>query len=350
MADLARAQNERGHAVGIIADATTGGDAAERTLASLANELPLGVSRVAMSRHVGPGDVGAVRHVAARARETGAGILHGHGAKGGAYARLTGGGAIRAYTPHGGSLHYTRGNPVGFAYLAAESLLLRRTDLALFESDYARLTFESKIGRPSGISRVVHNGLRPEEFEPVHPAPGAADILFVGELRALKGVDVLLDALAILKANGTALRALIVGDGPDRAAFEARAFELNLAEAVTFASAMPAREAFGKGRVLVVPSRAESLPYIVLEAAAAGMPVIATHVGGIPEIFGADRSALLAPDDAQALAAAIEKTLPAGGADLVQRLRERVAEKFTVSAMAERVLASYGDAAQKRAI
>ena len=72
---------------------------------------------------------------------------------------------------------------------------------------------------------------------------------------------------------------------------------------------MPARQAFALGRVLVVPSRAESLPYVVLEAAAAGMPLIATRVGGIPEIFGPHAGRLVPPDDAAALAAAIAQAL-----------------------------------------
>ena len=59
---------------------------------------------------------------------------------------------------------------------------------------------------------------------------------------------------------------------------------------------MPARQAFALARIIVVPSRAEAMPYIVLEALAAGMPMIATAVGGIPEIFGAGSPALVRPD------------------------------------------------------
>ena len=68
---------------------------------------------------------------------------------------------------------------------------------------------------------------------------------------------------------------------------------------------MPAREAFALGRALVVPSRAESFPYIVLEAAAAGLPLLATNVGGIPEIVSGTDTALLPPEDADALAQAM---------------------------------------------
>ncbi len=342
--DLATEQTRQGHAVGLVADNSTGGEQAERKFAELSGSLSLGVSRVPMSRHAGFSDISAVRHVRERAQALKADVVHGHGAKGGAYARLGAGGAIRVYTPHGGSLHFSRGNPAGFAYLTAEWLLLRKTDLALFESDYAKRTFEAKIGVPSGLVRVVHNGVRAEELQRVMPAGNVADILFVGELRMLKGVDVLLDAIAILQRENTKIRALIVGDGPDRAAFEGRKDALGLSKIVTFAGAMPAREAFAKGRILVVPSRAESLPYIVLEAAAAGVPIVTTDVGGIPEIFGDGSDTLVPPGDAPALAVAIRAALESGANERAAKLHQRISEKFTVTAMTDAVLGAYGDA------
>src|ERR1700730_13958756 len=98
--DLARGQAARGHRVGIIVDATTGAAQAEAALADLSPLLALGVSRVPMSRQIGLRDVSAIAHVAARGPRVAADVLHGHGAKGGAYARLASSGqAIRAYTP-----------------------------------------------------------------------------------------------------------------------------------------------------------------------------------------------------------------------------------------------------------
>ncbi len=334
--------------MGIIADKSTGGENAERALAALQQKLSLCVSRIPMSRHAGLRDIAAVRYVATHAGQLNIAVVHGHGAKGGAFARLGAGKALRVYTPHGGSLHYSRANPVGFAYLNVEKLLLKKTDLALFESEYAKSVFEQKIGVPSGLTRVVHNGIRPEEFEPVVTAPDAADVVFVGELRMLKGVDVLIGALARLQANGRAVRAVIVGDGPDRAAFEALARTHGVDRQIAFPGAMPARTAFAKGRLLVVPSRAESLPYIVLEGIAAGMPVIATRVGGIPEIFGPDDDSLLPAADTDALASAIRKHLDHPEQDEIARLRERVSGLFTVSAMTDGILGAYEQALARR--
>ena len=342
--DLAGAQAARGHHVGIVADSSTGGTRADRAFESLKNQLALGLTRVPMSRHVGWSDLTAQRHVARRARETGADILHGHGAKGGAYARLCGG-AVRVYTPHGGSLHYSRSSPVGLLYLTLEQVLMRRTELFLFESRYGRDVFNAKVGEPAGLVRVVHNGVTAAEFAEVAPDPDAADIVFVGELRMLKGVDVLLEALAQL-ARERSVTATIVGDGPDAPQFRANAERLGLSSAVRFLPPMPAREAFRLGRLFVAPSRAESLPYIVLEVAAAAVPMITTDVGGIPEVFGPQATNLVAPGDPDALARSIAVALgdPAGSRNQALTLRARVQAEFSADVMADAVLVAYGEA------
>lgn len=345
--DLARGQAALGHRVGIVADATTGAVRAEQALLDIAPRLALGVSRVAMSRHAGPRDFRAVAHVAARMRQTNADVVHGHGAKGGAYARLAAGGhtALRVYTPHGGSVHYSPKSPVGFAYLKVERMLLPRGNLYLFESEFAARKFGEVVGTPA-VSRVVHNGVGPEEFEPVSPSADASDLVFLGEMRALKGVDTLIDAIAALHRDGRAVSATLIGDGPDKAAFMSRAAALG--GLIQFKPPMPARQAFALGRILVVPSRAESLPYVVLEAAAAGKPLIATRVGGIPEIFGPLAQALLTPDDPAALARTIAGALdePHTEMRLAQQLRERVAARFSLNAMVAGVMEAYAQARQ----
>jgi glycosyltransferase involved in cell wall biosynthesis len=102
--------------------------------------------------------------------------------------------------------------------------------------------------------------------------------------------------------------------------------------------------------LLVIPSRAESLPYIVLEAAAAGVAFITTRVGGIPEIFGPDSADLVAPGDPVALAAAIDLGSRNLGLDSTARarLQARVREAFSVAAMTDAVLAAYEDALSRR--
>jgi glycosyltransferase involved in cell wall biosynthesis len=355
--DLAQGQAARGHRVGLIADRSTGGAQAEATLAALASKLALGLTRVPMSRHVGASDFLAVRHVSQRAKAVGANVIHGHGAKGGAYARIgftpcpTDRKTIRVYTPHGGSLHFRWGSPTGLIYLNAERALMSRTELFLFESAYGRDVFKEKIGEPPNLVRVVHNGVTDDEFQPIVVSQGATDLLFIGELRLLKGVDVLIAAIKQLaqggrNVEGRKVTATIVGNGPDRAQFEREVNKHGLGEQVQFVGAKPARQAFSLGRLLIVPSRAESLPYIVLEAAAAGVPMIATQVGGIPEIFGPDAGALVAPGDPAALAQAISQATQDRGArhSASLRLKTRLRALFSADAMTDAILAAYREA------
>jgi glycosyltransferase involved in cell wall biosynthesis len=317
--------------------------------------MTLGIVRIPMSRHLGWRDFTARRRVAALAESARADVVHGHGAKGGAYARLTHGHSpgqppVRVYTPHGGSLHYSRGSPLGLLYLTLEQILMPRTELFLFESAYGRDAFRARVGEPRGLVRVVHNGVTDAEFAPVIRSPDASDLVFVGELRALKGIDVLLQAIALLSAQGHRVTATVVGEGPDAQALRREAEALGLNEQVNFAGVLPAREAFARGRLLVVPSRAESLPYIALEAAAAGVPMVATSVGGIPEIFGADARELVSPGDAPALAQAIHRAMADATltSQMSAHLQTRVRAHFSVTAMTEQVLAAYDEALAAR--
>ena len=346
--DLTRGQVARGHHVGLIADSITGGPGAEATLADLANTLVLGLSRIPVRRHLGLGDIGGLLHVSRRIAQTGAHVIHGHGGKGGAFARLAFApkGTIRVYTPHGGSLTYRPNALLGLLYLRLENILMRRGDLFLFESAYSSNVFRANVGIPKGIVQVVHNGIGEADFGPVEPAADATDLIFVGEIRQLKGIDILIDAIAWLHRAGRRVSATVVGYGPDEAELRARTARLGLTEYVRFLAAMPARRAFSLGRLLLVPSRSESLPYIVLEAAAAGIPVIATRVGGIPEIFGPQSDRLVPPEDAAALAAAIAAALddPQATQDAAKILQQRVRERFSMDAMVDRVLDSYRQA------
>ncbi len=345
--DLTRAQIARGHRVGMVADSLTGGAAAESVLKEIEPSLALGLTRIPMRRHVGPGDLPALIHVTRRVAETKADVAHGHGAKGGAFARMALGNrrALRAYTPHGGSLLYSHDTIAGKFYLASERLLMLRGDLFLFESAYSAEIFRRKIGTPKGLVRIVHNGVTEAEFKNVATAPDATDLLFIGELRPVKGVETLIDAIARLNREGRSISATLVGDGPSREALDAQVAGLGLSSRVHFAGAMPAHRAQALGRVMVIPSLAESLPYVVLEAAAANIPLITTKVGGVPEIYGPLSDRLVPPQDSGALAQAIARALdrPDAAAAQAAELRERVARFFSVDTMVEGVLTAYAD-------
>jgi glycosyltransferase involved in cell wall biosynthesis len=343
--DLANGQVARGHRVGLILDSRTLMPRSRELLAAVGPQLELGVSAIPMSRQPSPADLLTVRRVGFRLRQIGPEIVHGHGAKGGAYARLANAptAKVRAYTPHGGSLHDSAASAL---HNVIERMLVGSGNLYLFESDFAQNAFHRKIGRPRGLSQVVHNGLNAPDFEPVALATNATDLLFLGELRHLKGIDVLIDAVAILHSRHRHITASIVGDGRDLAQLRGRVSELNLSHAIHFHAGMSARTAFQLGRIVVVPSRAESLPYVVLEAAAAGKPVISTRVGGISEIFGDLADELVPPGNAAILAEKIAQAIdaPAKTQEQVQRLRARTASSFTADSMVEGVLSAYEQA------
>ncbi len=348
--DLAAEQADMGHHVGIICDARTADKATEAALRNLQENIcSLGVFRVAMSRQLGLHDLTACWAVRRIAREAQGRILHGHGAKGGAYARLAAhklklkGLDIRAfYTPHGGSLHYSPGSLQGRIFMGLERRLGRKTDGLIFESAYSAELYQAKVGPFACEARVIPNGLKPQEFYEVTLDENAAEFVFVGELRHLKGVDILLCALAELRKKHP-VTAYIAGGGPDAAKFKALARKLKLVGAVTFAGPTPAGAAFTRGRCLIVPSRAESFPYIVLEAAAARLPFIATQVGGIPEIVEGSEVPLILAGDTAALTREMQHFLdePQAFVERAIVLQNSVAKRFSVDGMARAITDFY---------
>lgn len=351
--DLSREQAARGCRVGIIADASTGGARADELISDLAPALALGVHRLPMPRNPGAGDVANILKIRSLLDQLSPDVVHGHGSKGGLYARAPGllGGAqtVRCYTPHGGSFHFSTGLQ-GAVYMGMERLLARATDLFLFESAYIRKRFEQSVTAPDSKKFVTLNGISEEEFAPVPPNADAADFLYIGELRALKGIDTLLDALALCNDHPEWTLNL-VGAGAEENLLRERAASLGLGERVKFLGAMPARQAFARGRAIVIPSRAESLPYVVIEAAAARLPMIATNVGGIPEIVGPFAPDLIPPNDPAALAAAMRhlKTMPHEEVDhRTAALSAFVHQHFTISAMTTSILDACAQAVEKK--
>jgi len=358
VADLARAQTAAGHKVGLICDASTGGVYEAAILADLARTLALGLTRIAMPRQMSPADFWTVLQVRRELKKLAPDVIHGHGAKGGVYARLAGAigdlrNAARIYTPHGGSLHYDPASMTGRIYFAAERFLGRFTDAIIPVCQFEADTYRRKVGAPRCLVRIVPNGLTTDEFVPIRPEPDARDLLFIGAFRNLKGIDVLLNAIARLKSrDGLRVSANLVGQPEGRAKYEAMASELGIADRVAFHDPMRARDAFATARIVTVPSRAESMPYVVLEAIAAGMPVVTTDVGGIPEIFGSEANQLVPAGDADALAGAIKAvvTAPEASRAAAERRRERIARRFNVRTMEQNITATYAEVlAQKHA-
>ena len=214
-----------------------------------------------------------------------------------------------------------------------------------------RASFRKPLfGIPKGLVRCVFNGVTAAEFDPVVKAEDVTDLLYVGEFRHIKGADLLIDAVARLRAGGRQVTLTLAGDGEESESLKAQVQRLDLGEAVRFIGHVKARYGFSKGSLLVVPSRGDSMPYVVIEAAAAGIPMVAAKVGGIPEIFGSHTDALFAPNNAAAMADAIEiaRADPAAALERARSLRERIFMHFSQKAMVEGVLAGYREAFANR--
>jgi glycosyltransferase involved in cell wall biosynthesis len=317
IADLATAQAAAGHEVGLVCDASTGGEFEDKAIAALAeSSLALRAARLPMKRNVSPADLKTMRLVTGWLAEIAPDIIHCHGAKGGIYGRLIGTWlgrrrpVGRIYAPHGGSMHYDERSLEGRFYFGVERGFEFITDALVHVSAYEQRVYRRKVGVPRCQAVVVLNGLREEEYEPVRPMQDARDLLYLGMMRDLKGIDVFLDAIAALDTrHGRRASAHIVGQADELPRYQAQAEALGIAGRIRFHDPKPTRQAFAMARSIVVPSRAESMPYVVLEAIAGAMPIIATNVGGIPEIFGPRAGELVPPGDADALADAMEQHL-----------------------------------------
>src|SRR5262245_4800059 len=224
----------------------------------MAGMLKRGVRRTPMQRHIGPGDIASAWRTYTIIKELQPDVLHGHGAKGGVYARLFGSllrvsrsRVARLYSPHGGSLHYDETTLVGRVFFTLERLMSYFTDCLLFVSGYERRTYERKVGPPPIPNRLVYNGLQEVEFEPVQQNAGAADFLYIGMMRDLKGPDLFIAALAgVEKKIGRKLSAVMVGAGDDLPKYKDQVAALGLADRVTFHDPMRARQAFALGQII----------------------------------------------------------------------------------------------------
>ena len=137
---------------------------------------------------------------------------------------------------------------------------------------------------------VVRNAYRDKLFRVLPDADRSVDLVFLGRLVSDKGADVLLDALRILADSGPVPRLTVVGDGPDRAALEAQARRLGVADTVSFLGSRSGEELVGilnRHRILVAPSRyREPFGIVALEGIACGCVVVGSRGGGLKEAIG----------------------------------------------------------------
>lgn len=347
--DLVYEQGRLGYDVGVVCDSATGSEYAEATLKQMEDICSMGVHRIPMMRLPSFKDFGIIRTTRQLAQKVDANVIHGHGPKGGAYARFAAGKLMRLgkrvpvfYTPHGGSMHFSNLNFQEFFYLAAERRLAAITQGIIFESQYSERMFRSKIMEPPCQTKVIQYGLHDHEFTEREHDVHAADFLFFGELIKLTGADLFLKALSTITVQ-TPVTAVIAGDGPERRSLEKLADKLGIGEHVTFTGEISAQEAFQMARCLVAPSRHETLPYAILEASAAEVPFIATDVGGISELVEGTSKKLVPPHDIITLREQMESFLldPIPHEVTAELFAEHIATRFSVEKMVDEILEMY---------
>ncbi len=208
--------------------------------------------------------------------------------------------------------------------LAAERLATRGTDLLIANAQAVAEDTRAHERVPEEKITVVYNGLPEAAFAELAPASIQAPhpvLLCVANLKPYKGQRYLLEAAGQLRARGRPCTLILVGDGEERSALERQAQRLGIDVRFPGASA-DTGPLLARADVVVLPSLSEGMSNAVMEAMAAGRPIVATDVGGTPELLR-DRGMLVPPGDPPALAAAIEQLLadPARAAALGQRAR-----------------------------
>jgi glycosyltransferase involved in cell wall biosynthesis len=207
------------------------------------------------------------------------------------------------------------------------------------------------MGVPAERIATIPNAWRPPSTGPVGRAGARAALGlegdgpmlgWVGRLSYVKGADVALDALALMRNRQ--VRLVFVGDGPERATLEAQVTKLGLGGQVRFVGMVKAASSLLNAfDAVVLSSRSEGTPMILLEAIHAGVPIVATAVGGVPDLITPATGTLVPPNDPAALAAAMDEALSHPGAAHARALaaRIRVADRYSPEAWVSRHLAVY---------
>ncbi len=290
-------------------------------------------------------------HVARRCTEIGITHLHAH------FGTNSTTVAMLAHVLGGPRFSFTTHGPEEFDAPHAHSLRakLHHAAFAVAISSYGR----SQLSRQADLAdwpriHVVHCGIEPARFAAPAPLPpGGPHLVAIGRLAEQKGFPLLIEAVADAARDLPDLRLTLLGDGPLRGALEAAIASHGLADRVHLAGWADedgVRAALAAAQALILPSFAEGLPVVVMEAMAAGRPVIATSIAGVPELLREGREGWLVPaGDAGALAQAIRDlaaTPPDRLTEMGAAARTRVLARHDIDREAARLAALFATAAR----
>lgn len=221
---------------------------------------------------------------------------------------------------------------------------VRRAQAVVTVSEANAAHLAATCGVAASGLRVLPCGVDLDWFRPSPATVEPATVVAVARLRPVKNLPALLDATAQLTRRGRALRVVVVGDGPDRAALERQRADLALDDVVTFAGAGEqalVRSWWQRATVAVLTSHSEGMPVSLMEAAACGVPAVAPAVGGIPELIADGVTGCVTPvGDTAAIAEALDRLL--GDAALRARMsvaaRARAEARFGVARQVDALL------------
>lgn len=290
------------------------------------------------------GPVAGVRALAALIRRENVQLVNGHNASGGLYAALAArlAGGVPVYrTEH--TIHYSGRHSILYPLLEPAATALTRRVVcvcqAVLESHASRLPWAARrfVNVANGISPAPHTRPREDVRRDLGVAPGQPLVLTVGSLTPQKAQHVLIGAFAAASTAAPGARLVIAGEGPLRAALEARIAALGLAPRVTLAGAREdAADLMEACDLFVLSSEREGLPMTLLEAMRAGRAVVSTRIGGTPEAVADGETGVLVPvGDSAALGRALATLLadPARCRALGDAGRRRWVERFTAARM-----------------
>jgi glycosyltransferase involved in cell wall biosynthesis len=232
----------------------------------------------------------------------------------------------------------------GRVYRAADAVVAVSDPIAVQLRLRHRVELQRTVVIPNGLYRPI-----PSQYQPDRASSRRGLVIgVVSRLCRDKGVDVLLEAMVWVRCRHPDVRTVVVGDGPDRESLQQRARELGLRGRITFLGCVPAaRSLLSSLDLLVVPSRTEGSPLIVLEAMNAGVPVIASRVGGIPHQIRHGVDGLLVPaENPRALADAIDRLIrnPSLTSALATAGKRRVTASFSYQDMLDGISRVYAEA------
>ena len=313
--DLCWALNQRGHRLTAIYSPVR----AERRFVDelLALELDASIP-VPMTRAPGPSDLAAWSALERVARQHGPfDIIHGHSSKAGALTRLRlpGRHVPRVYTPHAfRTMDPTLGRGGRFAFGLIEAALGRFSSEAVICVSQDEYAHALSLGIPEKRLALVVNGVAPpptgqrDALRARFGLPHGATVFgFIGRLSAQKAPERLVAAFARSAERMPDARLLMIGSGELEAGLRRQIEGSGLAGRIILDSGLPGPDAVQCFDALVMPSRYEAMSYVALEAAAAGLPLILTDVGGASTVLRNGENGILVEnsDDPAALAAAM---------------------------------------------